>query len=63
MDYLEQTGQADNYLEVQKRAATTVLTAWRQGVRRPIRLANHGIRSVEQKEEPGAGLPLSLVKK
>jgi hypothetical protein len=63
MDYLERTGQANNYLEVQRVAATTILTAWRQGVRRPIRLANYGIRSVEQKEEHGGGVPLSLVKK
>ncbi len=63
MDYLERTGQADNYLEVQRRAATTVLTAWRQGVRRSIRLANYGIRSVEQKEKVAGGQALSLVKK
>jgi hypothetical protein len=33
MDYMQLTGQAQNYKMAQRRAASSILTAYRQGVR------------------------------
>jgi hypothetical protein len=33
MDYMQLTGQAQNYEMAQRRAASSILTAYRQGVR------------------------------
>ena len=46
--YLETTRQAYPYSEIQKRAAETILGAWRAGERHPIKLANFAIKRVEQ---------------
>jgi hypothetical protein len=47
MDFLQLTGQAQNYETAQRRAASSILAAYRQGVRHPIRLGNCGIGAVE----------------
>ena len=49
LDYLEKTGQAARFLEVQRTAATAIAAAWKMGVRHRIKLANVGIKAVEQK--------------
>jgi len=63
MDYLAMTGQAEPLTDVQRRVAIAILAAWRAGIRHHLRLANYGIRSVENNEQPGSGLRLTLVKK
>jgi hypothetical protein len=52
MVYLEMTGQADNFVDVQRRVASTILAAWLDGVRHPIRLGNYGIGVIEGKQKP-----------
>jgi hypothetical protein len=52
MDYLERTEQAVKFIEVQRVAATAIVTAWRMGVRHRLRLANTAINAVERKTEP-----------
>ena len=47
MDYLQLTGQAEDYPTVQQRAAFAILASYRQGARHPIRLGNCGVRAVE----------------
>jgi ATP-dependent DNA ligase len=42
MDYLEWTGQVESYEEARKRVALTILAAYREGARHPIRLGNSG---------------------
>jgi hypothetical protein len=49
MNYLEHTGQAEKFAEVQRVAATAILAAWKVGIRHPIKLANIAIKAVEQK--------------
>lgn len=48
MGYLEGTGQAYPYSKTQVEAANAILTAWRAGERRKLRLANIGIVAVQQ---------------
>jgi hypothetical protein len=45
MNYLEHTGQAQNFGEVQRVAAMAILAAWKKGERRPVKLANLAIQS------------------
>jgi hypothetical protein len=52
MDYLERTGQAMNFLEVQRLAALAISAAWKAGVRHHIKLADIAIKAVERKAEP-----------
>jgi hypothetical protein len=52
MDYLERTGQAVKFTEIQRVAATAIVTAWRMGVRHRLRLADIAIKAVERKTEP-----------
>src|SRR5260370_24416646 len=52
MNYLERTGQAEKFVEVQRVAAMAVVTAWKMGVRHRLRLANIAIKTVERKTEP-----------
>jgi hypothetical protein len=49
MDYLDRTGQAEKFLEVQHAAATAILVAWKGGVRHRIKLAQVAINAVERK--------------
>ena len=51
MDYLERTGQANEYTKVQSLAAATIVAQWRAGVRHKIRLANYAINAVEKNTE------------
>ncbi len=51
MDYLERTGQAEKFIEVQRVAATAIASAWKMGVRHRVRLANIAIKAVERKTE------------
>jgi hypothetical protein len=52
MDYLERTGQAEKFIEVQRVAATAIASAWKVGVRHRLRLANIAIKAVKRKTEP-----------
>ena len=52
MDYLERTEQAVKFIEVQRVAATAIVTAWKMGVRHRLRLANIAIKAVERKAKP-----------
>ncbi len=49
MDYLERTGQATDYWETQSRVKSAIIVGWRKGVSHHIRLANIGIKAVEQR--------------
>lgn len=48
MDYLERTGKADEFSEVQRVAAMAIVAAWKSGEKNRIRLANIAIRTVER---------------
>ncbi|WP_029586798.1 hypothetical protein [Bradyrhizobium sp. URHD0069] len=48
MNYLERSGQAEKFIEVQRVAATAIVAAWKMGVRNRIRLAHLAIKAVEQ---------------
>jgi hypothetical protein len=48
LDYLDRTGQAVRFHEVQSTAAMAIAAAWKMGVRHRIKLANIGIKAVEQ---------------
>jgi hypothetical protein len=52
MDYLERTGQAVKFTEVQRAAAMAIVAAWKAGVQRRIELAHVAIKAVEPKAEP-----------
>ncbi|SIO63003.1 hypothetical protein SAMN05443247_09536 [Bradyrhizobium erythrophlei] len=52
MNYLERTGQAEKFVEVQRVAAMAVVTAWKMGVRHRIKLAHIAIKAVVQKYGP-----------
>jgi DNA-binding transcriptional regulator YiaG len=52
MDYLERTGQAVKFKEVQRAAAMAIVAAWQAGVRHRIKLARVAIKAVEPKAEP-----------
>ena len=52
MNYLERTGQAEEFVAVQRVAAMAIMTAWKMGVRH--RLANIAIKAVERKTEPSS---------
>ena len=52
MNYLQRTGQAENFAEVQRLAAMAILAAWKKGERNRVRLANLAIRAVERKGKP-----------
>ena len=49
MNYLRRTGQAENFVEVQRVAAMAILA---KGERRGVRLANLAIRAAERKAKP-----------
>jgi hypothetical protein len=49
MNYLERTGQAEKFVEVQRVAAMAIVAAWKGGMRNRVRLANVAIEAVEQK--------------
>jgi hypothetical protein len=51
MGYLELTGRAIAYVETQRQVAEVILSAWRTGVRHPIRLSQCGIRAIEKPKE------------
>jgi hypothetical protein len=51
MNYLERTGQAQNFVEVQRVAAMAIVAAWKQGVRHRVKLTNIAIAAVERKME------------
>jgi hypothetical protein len=44
MNYLERTGQAVAFKEVQSKAATAIVAAWKGAVRHRVRLANAAIK-------------------
>jgi hypothetical protein len=48
MRYLSQTGQGDDYTNVERIAANAIVESWRGGIRHPIHLANKGIVAVER---------------
>jgi hypothetical protein len=52
MNYLERTGQAEKFTEVQRAAAIAIVAAWKAGVRHRIKLADVAIKAVEPKAEP-----------
>jgi hypothetical protein len=52
MNYLDRTGQAVMFKEVQWKAAMAIAAAWKGGMRHPIKLANVAIKAVERKTEP-----------
>jgi hypothetical protein len=49
MNYLERTGQAEKFVEVQRVAAMAIVAAWKGGMRNRVPLANVAIEAVEQK--------------
>jgi hypothetical protein len=49
MNYLERTGQAEKFVEVQRVAAMAIVAARKGGMRNRIRLANVAIEAVEGK--------------
>jgi hypothetical protein len=49
MNYLECTGQAEKFVEVQRVAAMAIVAAWKGGMRNRVPLANVAIEAVEQK--------------
>jgi len=49
MGYLERTGQAVKFFEVQRVAAMAIVAAWKMGVRHRLKLANIAIAAVEGK--------------
>jgi hypothetical protein len=53
LDYLDRTGQAAMFGEAQTTAATAIAAAWKMGVRHRIKLANIGIKAVEQQRATG----------
>ena len=55
MNYLERTGQAQNFVEVQRVAAMAILAAWKKGERRRFKLANLAIQAAERKAKPLSG--------
>jgi hypothetical protein len=50
MNYLEHTGQAEEFMEIQRVAAMAIVAAWKRGIRHRIKLANIAIKAVEQKD-------------
>jgi hypothetical protein len=51
LDYLDRTGQAVMFEEVQSTAAAAIVGAWKAGVRHRIKLADIAIKAVEEKAE------------
>ena len=49
MNYLERTGQAGKFTEVQRAAAMAIVAAWKAGVRHRVKLAHVAIKAVEPK--------------
>jgi len=49
MNYFDRTGQAVMFKEVRWKAAMAILTAWKGGMRHPIKLADIAIKAVERK--------------
>jgi hypothetical protein len=52
LNYLECTGQAAYFIEVQRAAAMAIVAAWKTGVRHRIKLADVAIKAVEQRSAP-----------
>jgi hypothetical protein len=52
LDYLDRTGQAAMFQQVQSTAAAAIVAAWKTGVRHRIKLADIAIKAVERKAEP-----------
>jgi hypothetical protein len=57
MNYLESTGQAENYREIENLATTVILQANRQGIHNRIVLANKAIVAVESGQHVDLDLP------
>jgi hypothetical protein len=51
LNYLDRTGQAVMFEEVQSTAANAIVAAWKRGVRHRIKLADIAIKAVERKAE------------
>ena len=51
LDYLDRTGQAAMFQEVQSTAAMAIIAAWNVGVRHRIKLADIAIKAVDGKAE------------
>jgi hypothetical protein len=52
LHYLDRTGQAARFQEVQSTAAKAIVAAWKTGVRHRIKLAENAIKAVEQGAAP-----------
>jgi hypothetical protein len=52
MNYLERTGEARTFVEVQRMAAMAILAACKKGERRRVKLANLAIQAAELKARP-----------
>jgi len=52
LHYLDRTGQALRFQEVQSTAEAAIAAAWKGGVRHRIKLADIAIKAVERKTEP-----------
>jgi hypothetical protein len=50
LEYLQLTGQAQDYRYTEQVVATAIIRSWRAGTRHPIRLANDGIAAIESKK-------------
>jgi hypothetical protein len=59
MNYLERTGQAEKFVEVQRVAAMAIVAAWKRGERHRVKLTNIAIAAVERKAEPPPNLKRS----
>jgi hypothetical protein len=57
MDYLERTGQAEDFGYVQAVAMGAILQAFLDGVHHRIALANKAIKAIEKKQDPADRLP------
>jgi hypothetical protein len=55
MDYLEITGQAFPFSQIQRICAGTILSSWRDGTKHRIRLANDAIVAIENNAAPDKG--------
>ncbi|MDB5610196.1 MAG: hypothetical protein JWP25_7096 [Bradyrhizobium sp.] len=52
LNYLDLSGQAEQFQEVQSTAAMAIAAAWKGGVRHRIMLANIAIKVVGRESEP-----------
>jgi hypothetical protein len=59
MDYLERTGQALNFLEMHRVAASAIAMAWKGSVQHRIKLAGVAVKAVERKPDRIESRPIS----